>query len=292
MNNSFCQKKILFAGAVRDCEFFLPSILSAMENLESIFSEIAYLFVENDSIDATKKILNQWGKNKNAFKLISLDGVGSIPIRTLRIEFARNVYLEFLKQDEQLKNFDYLVVLDMDDVNSQGIDANKLIEAIDFLEKEESRAAIFANQLGTYYDMWALRHPDLCPNDVWEEVLSCVNDEKISDQQAFEKTFVRRLFSLSPNDDYVEVDSAFGGLGIYKIPYVIKNKNSYLGSAVKVRLSEQGNPVIYRWQSCEHVHFNLGIKNLGGKLFIKPDLINSYNNGVNFNPSFFREIIF
>ena len=34
-----------------------------------------------------------------------------------------------------------------------------------------SIAGIFANQLGTYYDMWALRDEKYCKNDFWVDVL-------------------------------------------------------------------------------------------------------------------------
>jgi hypothetical protein len=139
--------------------------------------------------------------------------------------------------------------------------------------------------------MWTLRHPVLCPHDIWEEVFDYSFKNHVSDEVAFNETFKRRLFSLSPDASPVEVDSAFGGFGIYKLSYVLQNKNPYLGS--KVKLLQNPNPFqIVRWQVCEHVHFNLGIRNLGGKLFILPQLVNANNARGYFPPSSWREFLF
>ena len=90
----------------------------------------------------------------------------------------------------------------------------------------------------------------------------------------------------------LEVDSAFGGFGIYKLSYALNSKNPYLGSQVKVLTDENSQVNIFRWEVCEHVQFNIGIRNIGGRLFIKPDLINSTNSGMEFPPSAFRNFIF
>jgi translation elongation factor P/translation initiation factor 5A len=65
----------------------------------------------------------------------------------------RNTYLEFIKTDSRLSSFDFLVVLDMDEVNSYQIDSNNFSDALNFLSDSASRAAVFANQRGGYYDL-------------------------------------------------------------------------------------------------------------------------------------------
>jgi hypothetical protein len=200
--------------------------------------------------------------------------------------------IEFIKGDFFLSGFDYLVILDMDDINAGGFDPHKVIESIKYLEEGDTRAAIFANQMGTYYDMWALRHNTLCPNDIWEEVLDYAEKFKVSDELAYLNTFKKKILSIDPQASYLEVDSAFGGLGIYKMAYILANKNPYLGSKVKVVKNEKNVPVIFKFQTCEHVHFNQGIRAQGGTLFIKPDLINGKGIEFDFLPSAFRSMIF
>lgn len=284
--------RIIFAGVARDCEKFLPAVLRGIDPLSSEFPDSAFIFVENDSQDSTKSVLSQWGSGKDNFHLVNLDGLGGIPRRGLRLEIARATYVEFIKADPKLSTYDFLVVMDMDDINVRGVNLEKFSEALEFLQDQADHAVVFANQDGTYYDMWTLRHETLCPSDVWEEVLDWVHEKKVSDEEAYRNTFAKRVFSLPPLNKFLEVDSAFGGFAIYKLSYVLDNKNPYLGSKIKILKDEDGNITLYRWEICEHVHFNLGIKNLGGRLFIKQDLINAVVPWTEFPPSAFRNFIF
>ena len=149
---------------------------------------------------------------------------------------------------------------------------------------------MFANQRGLYYDMWTFRHKTMCPVDVWEEVLDYSMKNKVSDEIAYENTLKKRKFYLNENDPPLEVDSAFGGFGIYKIHYVLKNKKFYIGLKSKI-INKNKNQII-KWQVCEHVQFNSGLKDIGGKLYILPYLINGENEEGDFPASFFRYLIF
>ena len=284
--------KIIFAGAVQNAEVFLPSLFKNIENLMHIFSEVGFVFVENDSADNTKKMLKDWGKNRPNFHLICLDGLSAIPIRTLRLETVRNAYLETIRYFPELRNFDYLAILDMDDIGGYLINAQVASNAVDFLNASPTRAAVFANQKGTYYDMWALRLTPQCPSDIWEEVLDHVTKYKVSDDVAFAETFAKRIFSIEESSEPIKVDSAFGGFGIYKLRYVLNNPNPYLGSKTKIIPLENGLPCHTKWQVCEHVHFHAGIKSQGGEMFIYPRLINGVNFGLSFPSSAFRAMIF
>jgi len=284
--------KIIFAGAVQNSEMHLPAVFYNIENLTRLFSEVGYIFVENDSTDNTKKILKDWGSGKSNFHLINMDGLQAIPVRTVRLEMVRNAYLETIRHYAELRNFDYLAVLDMDDIGGYSINIQEVSNAIEFLNVSSTRAAVFANQRGTYYDMWALRLNPQCPSDVWEDVLNYVIKYKCSDEVAFAETFAKRIFSIEDSLEPIKVDSAFGGFGIYKMEYVVNNPNPYLGSKTKIVPLDDGTPCYAKWQICEHVHFHAGIKSQGGEMFIYPKLINGVNSGVIFTASSFRGMIF
>ena len=147
------QKRVIFAGILRNCEKFLPNVLGTINQLSMIFKESAYVFLENDSSDSTKKILNDWGCPKKNFTFLNMDGLGQLPIRTLRLEYLRNACVQYIKNDSELIQYDYLIILDMDDVNSNGLDSSKISESILFLDQAKDRAAIFPNQNGSYYDL-------------------------------------------------------------------------------------------------------------------------------------------
>ena len=69
--------KIIFAGAVQNAENYLPAVIMNIENLTKLFSEAAYIFIENDSTDNTKKILKDWGSSKSNFHLIRILLIGT-----------------------------------------------------------------------------------------------------------------------------------------------------------------------------------------------------------------------
>jgi len=187
--------------------------------------------------------------------------------RTVRIAAARNSYLAFTRQ--HFADFDYLIVMDMDKVNSSPLDGDVLERAIEFLDIDEDRAAVFGNNLGTYYDMWAFRHPAICPDDVWAELYDYAIDHDVSDEEAFAQTYARRIFTIPVDESPIEVNSAFGGLGIYKLSYIRKNLEPY--ASVGHRKNSAGK---YGWETCEHVHFHSGLRAQGGRLYVLPYLIN------------------
>ena len=267
--------KIIFIGLAQNCAQYLPAVLKNIENMATLASESAFLFLENDSTDNTKAILTGWGSSRPNFTLLNFDGLNNLAVRTVKLEILRNAYVECLRTYKNLKDFDLVVLIDMDDVGTWPIDLSELSKAIKYLQADPQRAAIFANQIGSYYDVWALRHKEFCPSDAWEEVMDYkASHPTVTDEEAFNQTFKKRIQSFSPSTGPFEVESAFGGLGIYRMSYILKNPNPYLGSKLKSLPSVNETFRVSRRQFCEHVHFHAGIRVLGGKLFIWPSLIN------------------
>jgi hypothetical protein len=267
-------------------------VLRNIERLSNLFEDAAFVLVENDSRDQTKQVLQEWGKSKGGFKLVCMDDLQFCSLRTVRLAIARNMYLEIIR-NSAIREFDYLFVMDMDNVNERELNVASVVKALEFLESEPSHAGVFANQSGAYFDMWALRHSTLCPRDVWEEVLEYAMTHSCSDDEAFERTFRRRIFSLSAEAQPVEVSSAFGGFGIYKLSYALGSR--YVGRETKL-VESPPDQLRIPMQICEHVPFNKEIERQGGRLFILPWLLNwdGWDAGSDakwFIPSFFRELV-
>jgi glycosyltransferase involved in cell wall biosynthesis len=284
--------KAVFAGCARDCAKPLPNVLSNIERLSGLFEDSAFVFVENDSNDQTRQILEEWGKSRASFSLVRMDDLQFCAVRTVRLAIARNTYLEIIRSST-LREFDYLFVMDMDDVNERELAVESIAKSLEFLDSQPSHAAVFANQPGTYFDMWALRHAAMCPKDVWEEVLEYAITHSCSDDEAFDKTFRRRVFSLAPEAPPMEVSSAFGGIGIYKLSYALRSR--YAGQEVKL-INNPPDLLRIPMQICEHVRFNEGIATQGGRMFILPWLLNwagwDAGDGAQwFIPSFYRELL-
>jgi hypothetical protein len=165
------------------------------------------------------------------------------------------------------------------------------LRTLDFLDGSEKAVAGFANQLGLYYDMWALRHPQYCPTDIWETAMDYQNSQGCSNEAAFEAVVRPRMFQVDPGLAPFAVDSAFGGLGLYKMRAYLDAPNPYLGSRVKV-VSRGGAKAVANIQICEHVHFHSGLRAKGGELYVCPGLINGRPNQGSQTPQILEQLLF
>lgn len=280
--------RAVIVGCIKNSAYFLPDVFQNLEKIASLFEEVSFIFIENDSIDTTKDVIKAWSKTHANFKLYSLDGLDQYQKnRTQRLEITRNAYINAIQQDQTLHSYNYMIVMDMDDRGAHPLGVDELNLALKFLNESEQRAAVFANQSVRYYDLWALRHPQLCPFDFWHEVLNTAL-HVASDQEAFDQVYAKMPKCFPTDTPPIQVESAFGGLGIYKIKFVLNNKARYIGHDYKYFLGD--NMMFSKLQTCEHVTFHQGILAQGGQMFILPYLINS-DRDTSFNPSAFRTML-
>lgn len=217
---------------------------------------VSWFVVESDSADNT---VSELEKLKTAIPQFDYESLGDLteqfPRRTDRIAHSRNHYLSHLNNDKVLSEADYVIVADFDGVNSH-ISSTGIASCFEHTDWE----VCAANQDGPYYDIWALRHPVWCPNDCWAEFHFL---EKFrNDREKNLDTAIRsRMITIPQDADWLEVDSAFGGLAIYRREAL--NNAKYQGTA------EMGDPV------CEHVPFHQLLKAKGARIFINPRLVNT-----------------
>jgi hypothetical protein len=291
------QKKAVFAGCARDSAPYLPALFANIERMAGLFGKSAFVFAENGSVDCTRGDLEAWCSRRADAGVLSPDArAAASNLRSIRVAGARNAYLSLIRAI--FADFDYLIAIDMDDANTLPLSLDGFTRALEFLEADGQRAGVFANALGVYYDLWTLRHPTLCPGDVWEEVCDYALDHGVDDQAAFAATLGRRIFSLKPDASPLEVDSAFGGLGIYRLRPVLENPQVFAGMRKKqlspvlaARLGFADAAGAVGWHICEHVPFHAGLRRAGGRLFILPWLINRHTSREGFEPSSWRSCI-
>ena len=280
LSNKFKNKKVVFAGCARDCEKYLEKLLKNINYYSSLFEKSYQIIVENGSKDKTREILKS-KKNPNCYYLFE-DHLDEYKTRGERLERARNKIIEKIKNEPNLRKCDLLVILDFDDSGEYRVEKKNIFKSLEFLFSKKKIAGIFANQLGTYYDMWALRDDKYCKNDFWVEVLQDICSkaypidqigpeilEKVKDSYIKEKTY-----SFKISQEPINVRSAFGGFGIYKMKNVLSNKRLYEGTQT-VNLKFKDNTTTQtKFQKCEHVNFNLGFIDQNCELYILPYLIN------------------
>src|ERR1035437_8914171 len=165
-NPGFSDQRVVVVGVARNCERTIKyDVLRLFESLRNC-KTLSWVVVESDSSDRTLDALRTLEVDVPGFRFISLGSLHeTIPIRTQRIAYCRNVYLEELKSNLLYSEIDYFVVADLDGVNN-------LVSAEGF-ESCWARSGwdvCTANQRGPYYDIWALRHPIWNPNDCFQQL--------------------------------------------------------------------------------------------------------------------------
>jgi hypothetical protein len=253
---SLYAKNILVVGVVRNSAKDIGHNVEVLANSLIKFSTVCWLLIESDSSDNTIEVLGEISKKVENFRFISQGALlGSMPSRTERIAYCRNIYLQEIKKNALYADIEYVVVSDFDDTN-------KLLteEAILSCWDRNDWDVCTANQLGPYYDIWALRHPIWQPNDCWLEHRFLSQFSMRPSDLTYSCIF-SKMIQLPTNSDWLEVDSAFGGLAVYRREVMCNS--AYIGL--------YGNGI----EVCEHVPFHLRIKENGGKIFINPRMVNT-----------------
>lgn len=252
----FSKSNLLVVGVVRNCsKNIVASIEKIAKSLDGA-AQIKWLVIESDSEDSTVEQLCIMQGNIGYFFYISLGELkNSIPSRTERIAYCRNRYIQEIRNNKYYSDIDFVVVADLDGVND---DLNE--KSIKSCWDYDQWDVCTANQSAPYYDVWALRHEIWNPSDCWD--LYKFLDKYSSDREQNKIAAIySRMICIPVGDDWIEVDSAFGGLAVYKAK--LFHEAEYCG------IRGDGQEV------CEHVPLNLKLRSLGYRIFINPNLINS-----------------
>jgi FkbM family methyltransferase len=250
--------KAVIVGCARSCAPFLDAVLANVEALGSTYDAFEVIIVENDSADDTLHRLREFARLRANVRLIEANGLeGEHPKRTDRIAVARNLYMNAVREPGYA-DCDDLVVLDFDDVNCRRIDLAAFKAARRWLWQNDDRRGVFANSTLFYYDVWALRHPTWSPDDCWARVRAA--QATMSTEEAVRRYVAMRQIPIAPTMAPILVDSAFGGLGIYRRERALEG--TYLG------LDAHGE------ETCEHVAFNATVKGADGVMAVYPALQN------------------
>ena len=239
-------KKSLTIGiCLRNCEKYCNFNFKKINEICNLFESSHIIFYENGSNDNTLNLLKIYCLQNSNTILIHEEYLTDNYPRTVRLARGRNICLNIAK----ILNNDIYITLDFDDVLSD-LNVDNIVKCF----KENLKwGALFANQNGCYYDLWALRTYDNWMDYVcWESV-----------------PIIGKIFAITihnrniPKNKIIKVKSAFGGFGIYDLSIL---KNCYY----------------YGWKNnkniCEHIHLHKQINNKKINLYIIGYLINKNNN--------------
>jgi len=275
--------KILVVGTISNAS---KKFTRDMRKIDKVFSKLSfvdYFLVESDSNDDTLERLAKFESEYDRFSYTSMGSLlQQIPNRIERIRYCRNVYVEYIRNNQFKSGWDYIVVADLDGMNSRI--STKGVE--DSLRKMKSWDGLFANQLFGYYDIFALR----CKNWVEEnliETLRRLNLPQLDNrfpliqyfrgQRIRQKILYSKMKVIARGEAVIEVQSAFGGLGIYKPAIFTQFDYSRAGETL---LDE-----------CEHITLHKKCIAHGWALGINPMMINSWFNEYNLNKVIFVRVL-
>jgi glycosyltransferase involved in cell wall biosynthesis len=249
-------RSILVCGAARNCGRRLGRDLIRLRRATSWIPRVRFLVVESDSTDGTVAALESLAADHADFRVVSLGHTRDrLPERTDRIALARNTCLEAFTSDPDYADADHFLMADLDgmcrDLSPQALRSCWRLDV--------PWDACTANQGDFYYDIWTLRHRCWCPGDAWEEYRQLV--PLLGETEATNVAVFSRMVHIPATAPPIEVDSAFGGLGIYKRAAVTGLR--YAGR------DAGGRP------ASDHVALNLAMRSRGGQIIINPALINA-----------------
>lgn len=221
----------------------------------SDFTIIKWIIVESNSTDNSLEVLKSYSDLDTKILFVSLQSAKvNRNTRTIDLATARNKYLELFNEIRSVIEIDYLVVCDLNNLNNK---LNK--KAVQSCWTHNDWAAALANQNGPYYDIWALRHKFWNDFDCWERYENLLKIYQKPSLALWDAVY-SRMIKIPKNWNWIKVESAFGGIGIYRTAYLDNCK--YEGTNT---IGEQ---------VCEHVSFNSGIIENGGSIYINPKFIN------------------
>jgi hypothetical protein len=217
---------VAFCFIVKDGDKYLEKNLMKIINFGDLYLDnYRIYYVENDSVDKTNEILENFKKKYKNFygKHLKLDGKHSTELcnkfnerncsnRTRRLAFIRN---QVLNQAKYWKECKYIFMLDLDFID---FDMKELYNMFNIIKNSKNINGIFG--------------------------MSISHNSCVYDISAIKPS--HKLIEIYFKKNLVKVDSAFSGFGIYKIKYIIDNN---------VKYNEKTNDI-------EHTDFNNKIKNL------------------------------
>ena len=255
--------QFLIVGVVRNCAKTLAVDVVNISRAFSSFGSVRWFVVESDSTDDTLEVLENL-RSRFDLDFSSMGALkGVYAKRTERISFCRNIYLDYVEKalvnDDNAP--DFVVVVDLDGVNNR-LSSSSVEQAFRFADDWD---VCFPNQVGRYYDIWALRHEFLSPNDCWE-ASDFLQSLGVSRFKAESISVYSRFLNLHLDLPPIQVNSAFGGLAIYKSECFFGGR--YVG------LTAGG------FEICEHVFFHSLLVSNGFRLLLIPSFL---NGGLNFH---------
>jgi hypothetical protein len=250
-------KKLNFivCGTVRNVGKTLLDDVYRLKDSIAEYNKLDWVLIESDSQDNTLDELNRLKSKLNGFDFITMGNLSDkLPNRIERLVFCRNIYFDYVKEKPK-NSYDYVIVMDFDGINNK-LNKNSFWSCW----SREDWDVVCANQDGPYYDIWALKHKYWNPVDCYQQTKFFGDLTNKTELSTLINVHSKQII-IPKNHDWIEVESAYGGLSIYRFDAFISGE-SYTPS--------QEMEIV-----CDCIPFHKKITDTGFKIFINPKLINA-----------------
>jgi hypothetical protein len=249
--------KVLCIGLItKNVAKYLPLVLRTSQQYAALFSESYTCIVDGWSTDATKILAQSWCKSDPDHRCFMQQPSNNLS-RMPSIVEARNTVLNYFRP--KFEDNVYLLLLDADNVSASPFDQPGFLRA--FSEQCPYQwSAMFPNQRKQYYDIYALR----------ERLVDENYQYRHSNLNWYDGSMLKALKQYEhPRSDpsgFYEVQSAFGGAGLYNTKYLQHPDIIYdWNERWTPKPDYKGNPQFEIGQSytidcCEHVCFHARIR--------------------------------
>ena len=162
--------KVVIVGITRDNIKDIPIMIKHIEYIGSLFADYRVILFENDSIDGTKKALDEWKTMSSKVNIISKDCGNEKRPGHLFMAEARNNYLEAL-EGEEYNEFDILMIVDMD--FSYGIDVRAAQDSFSKIDQWDAVCSNGVKSKDRMFDSFSFRSEELpWTSKKWQEICS------------------------------------------------------------------------------------------------------------------------
>lgn len=274
------RRRCVILGCARNIASQLPKTLERIEAIRAYWasayaSDTAVIIGENGSTDGTKTLLDTYQRSHPNAHILTLDAeANAIQQRTERLAFVRNALLDFVHGHTDYSTYEYLLIVDLDGT-LDAFEPATLDKAFD--PSLPHWDALFANNDGPYYDIWALRNSASGPAfDCWDMYRHLILQLGLAPQQAKQACITQFQRRISTTAAMIPVESAFGGLGLYRLAATVGCR--YDGLTRSCTAAAAGIPfnaqIGCRVDTCEHVAFHQAMRTRHtAKLFIHPGIV-------------------
>lgn len=272
-------KQVFICGALRNCSHYIDDVFINIDKIITLFDNYK-IIISYDNINDNSLEILQKKKAKYNMELIHVSENEDIlhrDMRTQRISNARNEILKYIRKDTD-NDFQYFIVMDMDDICAGKMDIDALKYYID---NDSEWDALSFNNKPEYYDIWAL--------SIKPYLLSCWHFPNGDDIVCKISDYMTKRLNGMKKYELLECESAFNGFAIYKkskfidcnynwriknIVHYISNEQRELnekviGKPFTIHKSYQEN--IHPATDCEHRQFHMeAVKKHNAKIRISP----------------------